>query len=98
MKTAKEEYILAKAQKIKETHQKKISKVKSKIEPTTDFGLDSKEVFDEEEVIITKKPKKKRVIYKEESDSEEEVIVRKSKPKPLETKKPLLQFFQCVNI
>jgi hypothetical protein len=92
MKTAKEEYILAKAQKIKETHQKKISKVKSKIEPP-EFGLDSKEVFDEEEIVITKKPKKKRVIYKEESDSEEEIVVRKSKPKPLETKKPLLQFF-----
>ena len=92
MKLAKEEYILSKAQKIKETHEKKVSKVKAKIEPP-EFGIDSKEVFDEEEVIITKKPKKKRVIYKEESDSEEEVIVRKAKPKPVEIKKQLLQFF-----
>ena len=59
MKLAKEEYILSKAQKIKETHEKKVSKVKAKIEHP-EFGLDSKEVFDEEEVIITKKPKKKR--------------------------------------
>ena len=92
MKLAKEEYILSKAQKIKETHEKKVSKVKAKIEPP-EFGLDSKEVFDEEEVIITKKPKKKRVIYKEESDSEEEVIVRKAKAKPIEIKNQLLQFF-----
>ena len=97
MKLAKEEYILSKAQKIKETHQKKFSEVISKIEPTSDFGIDSKEVFDEEEVIITKKLKKKRVIFKEESDSEEEeVIARKSKPKALENKKPLLQFFRTL--
>ena len=70
-----------------------LRKVKLKIEPP-EFGLDPKEVFDEEEVVITKKPKKKRIIYKEESDSEEEVIVRKSKPKqPVEIKKQLLQFF-----
>ena len=45
MKIAKEEYILSKARKINETHQKKISKVKSKIEPTSNFRLDSKNVF-----------------------------------------------------
>ena len=51
MKNVKEKFILS------EAYQKKVSKVKSKIEPP-EFGLDSKEVFDEEEVIITKKPKK----------------------------------------
>jgi hypothetical protein len=90
MKNFKEEYILAKAQKIRETHQKKVTKVKSKIEPP-EFGLD------EEEVIITKKLKKKRIICKEESDSEEEVIVRKAKPKPVETKNNYLKVFILKN-
>ena len=46
-------------------------------------------------MIITKKPKKKRIIYKEESDSEEEVVIKsKPKPKPSNTKIPLLQFFK----
>ena len=96
LKKVKEETILKKANQIKQNHNSKIEKTKTKINQIIkdpDFGINSNEIYDEEETVITKKPKKKRIIYREESDSEEEVVVKKMpKQKPI-VKPPLLQFF-----
>ena len=96
LKKVKEETILKKANQIKQNHNSKIEKTKTKINQIIkdpDFGINSTEIYDEEEIVITKKPKKKRIIYREESDSEEEVVVKKMpKQKPI-VKPPLLQFF-----
>ena len=97
LKKVKEETILKKANQIKQNHNSKIEKTKTKINQIIkdpDFGINSTEIYDEEETVITKKPKKKRIIYGEESDSEEEVVVKKMpKQKPIVNKPPLLQFF-----
>jgi len=58
LKKVKEETILRKANQIKQNHNSKMEKTKTKINKIikeVDFGLDSNEIYDEEEIIITKK-------------------------------------------
>ena len=54
----KEETLIRKANQIKQKHNSKMEKTKTKINKTfsvkeSDFGLDGNEVYDEEETIIT---------------------------------------------
>ena len=62
LKKVKEETILKKANQIKQNHNSKIEKTKTKINQIIkdpDFGINSNKIYDEEETVITKKPKRK---------------------------------------